>query len=46
MHNYVHIIEYGSVMLTCLHNGLLLRHLFVALAFLCFILRLHEVMAR
>jgi hypothetical protein len=46
MHNYVCIIEYESVVLTCLHAGLFLRKLFAALAFVWIVLPLYEEMAR
>ena len=46
MHDYVRIFENENVMLTCLHNGLLLRHLFDALFFVCIFLAWHEEMAR
>jgi hypothetical protein len=44
MNNYVHIIEFESVVLTCLHAGLFLRKLFAALAFVCIVLLLCEGM--
>ena len=46
MHNNVRIIDYGSVLLTCLHAGLFLRKAFSAVAFVCVISSLYEEMAR
>jgi len=46
MHNNVGIIDYVSVVLTCLHAGLFLRKLFAALTFVLIILSLYEEMAR
>jgi len=46
MHNYVRIIEYEIVVLTCLHAGRFLRKLFDALTFVFITLSLYEEMAR
>jgi len=46
MHNNVRIIDYVSVMLTCLYSGRFLRKVFAALAFVFIILSLYEEMAR
>jgi hypothetical protein len=46
MHNNVRIIDYVSVVLTCLYAGLFLRKAFAALAFVFIILSLCEEMAR
>jgi len=46
MHNNVGIIDYGSVVLTCLHAGLFLRKTFCALAFVFVISSLYKKMAR
>jgi len=45
MYNNVGIIDYGSVVVTCLHAGLFLRKLFAALTFVLIILSLYEEMA-
>jgi hypothetical protein len=46
MHNCVRVVEYERAVLTCLHDGLFLIHLFAALVFVCIFLPWHELMAR
>jgi len=46
MYNNVGIIDYVSVVLTCLHAGLFVRKTFSALAFVFIISSLYEKMAR